>query len=95
MRATILPPAIILTKAHTAAVGVMAKGCILAQVLPLRCFLFLIPNYIHVYPIIMQKLSYLDEREVLQQEYSQSPILPSPHFQWVVNLCSLVVAIER
>ena len=51
MRDTILPYAIILTKAHRAAVSMMAKGCI---VLPLRCFLFLLPNYIHVYTIIMQ-----------------------------------------
>ena len=29
--------------------------------------------------------SYIDKREVLQQEYSQPQILPSPHFQWVVN----------
>ena len=85
MRATILPEAITLTKAHTVTVSMMAKGCIVARVLPLRSFLFLLPNYIHVYVIIMQYISYLDEREVLQQEYSQPPILPSPHFQWVVN----------
>ena len=30
MRATILPSAIILTKAHRAAVSMMAKGCIVA-----------------------------------------------------------------
>ena len=34
----------------------------------------------------MQLLSYFDKREVLQQEYSQPPILPSSHFPWVVNL---------
>ena len=34
----------------------------------------------------MQWFSYLDKREVLQQEYSQAPILTSPHFRWVVNL---------
>ena len=33
----------------------------------------------------MQWFSYLDKREVLQQEYSQSQILPTPHFRWVVN----------
>ena len=47
MRATILPKAIILTKAHRAAVSMMAKGCIVVRVLPLRCFLFLLPNYIN------------------------------------------------
>ena len=50
----------------------------------LRCFLFLLPNYISVYVILMQKFPYLDKRGVLQQEHSQPPILPSPHFQWVV-----------
>ena len=30
-------------------------------------------------------VSYIDKREVLQQEYSQPPILPSSHFRWVVN----------
>ena len=54
MRATILPKAIILTKVHRAAVSMIAKGCIVARKLTLRCFLFLLPNYIHVYAIIMQ-----------------------------------------
>ena len=63
----------------------MAKGCIVALVLPLRCFLFLLPHYIYVYAIIMQYFSYIDKREVLQQEYFQPPILPSPHFWWVVK----------
>ena len=58
MRATILPYAIILTKAHRVAVSIIAKGSItpwalvsiiaqgsiVAWVLPLRCFLFLLPN---------------------------------------------------
>ena len=34
----------------------------------------------------MRWFSYLNKREVLQQEYSQSPILSSPHFRWVVNM---------
>ena len=38
----------------------------------------------HVYAVIMQWFSYFDEREVLQQEYSKPPILPSPHFRWIV-----------
>ena len=49
MGSTILPWAIILTKAHRALVSLMAKGSIVARVLPMRCFLFLLPNYIHVY----------------------------------------------
>ena len=28
----------------------------------------------------------LDEREVLQHEYSLPPIRPSPHFRWIVNV---------
>ena len=86
MRATILPQAIIyiLTKAHRATVSMMAKGCIVARVLPLRCFLFLLPNYMHVYAIIMQHFSHFDKREVFQQEYSQPPILPrSQCLVWV------------
>ena len=44
MGAKILPKAIILTKAHRAAVSMMAKGSIVARILPLRCFLFLLPK---------------------------------------------------
>ena len=43
MRATILSYAIILTK-----VSKMAKGHIVALVLPLRCFLFLLPNHSNI-----------------------------------------------
>ena len=41
----------------------------------------------------MQWFSYHDKREVLQQEYSQLLILPSPHFRWVVktNLPSVLL----
>ena len=63
----------------------MVKGCIVAWVLPLRSFLILLPNYINVYATIMQTFSYLDKREVLQQDYSQPQILPSAHFWWVVS----------
>ena len=66
-----------------ALVRMMAKGCIVAWVLSLRSFLFLLPNYTHIYAILMHQCSYHDRREVLQQEHSQPPILPSPHFQWV------------
>ena len=49
MRATILPWANMLTNAHRAAVSTMAKGCIVAGVLSLRCLLFLLPNHINFY----------------------------------------------
>ena len=48
MRATILSEAIIPIKAYMAAVSIMAKGCIVARVLALRCFLFLLPNYTNI-----------------------------------------------
>ena len=43
----------------------------------MKCFLFLLPNYIHVYAIFMQQFPSLDKKGVLQQEYSQPPILLS------------------
>ena len=73
MSAPILPKANILTKTCTAAVSIMAKGCIVASALPLRCFLFLLLYYIHISAIIMQYYSYTDKREVLQQKFSQPP----------------------
>ena len=54
MRATIFPYTNIQTEAHRVVVSMMTKGCIVASVLPLRCFLFLLPNYDHVYATIMQ-----------------------------------------
>ena len=44
MRVTILPYAIILTKACKAVVSMITKGC----------FLFLLPYDIHVYAIVIQ-----------------------------------------
>ena len=54
MNVSILPEAIILPKAHRAAVSIIASGSIVVRLLPLGCFLFLLPNYIHVYVIIIQ-----------------------------------------
>ena len=54
MRATILPKSIMPTKAHKAGVSIIAMGSIVTRVVPLRCFLFLLPNYIHVHANIMQ-----------------------------------------
>ena len=56
MRATILPYAIILTKAYRAALSMMdTMGSIIVTcVLLLRSFFFLLPNYIHVYAIVTQ-----------------------------------------
>ena len=46
MRATILPKATILTNVPRVAVSMMAK-------LSLKCFLFLLTNYIHIWSTIM------------------------------------------
>ena len=89
MRATILPKAIILTKAHRAAVSIMDHNTPLDQVLPLRFFLFLLSNYIHICATIMQYPYILTRGR--QQEYSQHPILPIPHFRRVVNAYSVNV----
>ena len=45
MRATVLPYASILTRPI---VSINAKGCTVAGILPLRCFLFLLPNYTNI-----------------------------------------------
>ena len=52
MRATILPWPDILTKVRRAAVSMMAKGYIVARVLPLKCFLFFLPYYINFSAIV-------------------------------------------
>ena len=52
MRTTLRLNAIILTKAQRAKVSIMSKGYIVACILPLRCFLFLLRNHIHVYAIV-------------------------------------------
>ena len=46
-----------------AMVSIIAKGCIVARVLPLRCFLFLLPNYINILMFVIY-LHYIDEPEV-------------------------------
>ena len=48
-------------KGHRAVVSMMANACIVARVLPLRCFLFLLPNNIHIHAIMLQ---HVDKREV-------------------------------
>ena len=47
--------------------------------------LFLLPNYIPVMPFYCNSFHIMTS-EVLQQEYSQPPILTSPNFWWVVNV---------
>ena len=84
MRVTKLPQAIILTKAHRAAVGMVAKGSIVAQVLPLRCLLFLLPNYT-IFSVYFLFALFSDEPEEFLPEYSQPAILHAAHF-WRVEI---------
>ena len=46
--------------------------------------LIFLPKFVHLYAIIMQEFSYLDES--IATGYSQPPILISPHLRWVVKL---------
>ena len=47
-------------------------------------FLIFTTQRYHIYAII-GLLQYFYKREVLQQEYSQPPIISFPHFRWVVK----------
>ena len=83
MGATILPHAIVLTKVHRAAVSIIAKGCIVA--LPLRCFLFLLPNYTNILVFYFLFELFSDEPEVFLAKSAQTAILHAAHFRWIVK----------
>ena len=80
MSTTVLPQAIILTKAHRAAVSIVSKGCIVARVLSLRCFLFLLPNFTNFQCTVCS-----DEPEVFLSKYSQTAKLYATQFRRVGN----------
>ena len=75
MRATIHPMA-----------SIVAMGCIAARVLPLRCFLFLLPNYTNMLVCFFLLAIVSDEPEVFLPKYSQTAILHAAHFRRVVKL---------
>ena len=81
MRVTILPYAIILTKAHRAADSILAMGCIMYH--GLRCFFFLLPNYTFCFLFVL----FSDEPEVFLLKYSQTAIIifHAAHFLLVVK----------
>ena len=81
MRATILTKAIILTNARRAAVSMMAKGSSVTGVLPLRCFLFLLPNYTNISVFIFLFAPFSDEPEVFLPKYSLTAILHAAHLR--------------
>ena len=82
MRATILPKAITLTKAHGQYNGLGVYYDLSTASEVFLIFTTQLYQYLCNYKAIF---SYHDKREVLQQEYSQPQIFPSPHFRWVVK----------
>ena len=62
----------------------MAKGSIVAWILPLRCFLFLLPNYTNILVCVFLFALFTDEPEVFIPKYSQTAILHGIHFRRVV-----------
>ena len=76
-------------------ITILPKRSIVAWVLPLMCFFFSLPNYIHVNAIIMQQFPYYGKREELQQEYSHpqySPLLTSrtsPSHRGILGMAEL------
>ena len=77
--------AIILTKAHRAAVSMMAKGCIVARVLVLRCFLFLLPNYINILVYLFYLTFLLTSLKYSFLNTSKQQYFSAAHFRMVVK----------
>ena len=85
MRATILPYAIILTKAHRAAVSIIAKGCMWSEVLgastiPSFSGFFLLFALNNLVTSLKYSLGFLK-----YSRYSQTAILHAAYFRRVVN----------
>ena len=98
MRTTILPMAIILNKAHRAAVSMMAQWCIVALVLPLRCFLCLLTNFTNILVFLCLFAPFSEEPEVFLSKYSQlqPAVLHAAHFRRLVKpLYSIHIRLRR
>ena len=85
MRVIILPQAERAFKARRGAVSMVAKGCIVASVLPLRCFLFLLPNCTNMLVCSFLFAPAIGEPKVVLPKYYQTAILHANHFRRVVN----------
>ena len=68
------------------AVSIMAKGCIVAWVLPLRCFLVLLPNFSNILVFLCLFALFSDEPEVFLPKYSQTAKRHAAHFWRGVNV---------
>ena len=63
----------------------MVKGCIVAGVLPLKCFLFLLPNYNNILVGFFLFALVSNDPEVFLPNYSQTAVLHAAHFRRVVK----------
>ena len=85
IRATILPHAIILTKAHRAAVSILAKGSIVAWVyIASEVFLISTTQIYQYFNVFLLFALFSDKPEVFLPKYSQTAILHAAHFRRVV-----------
>ena len=83
MRATILPEATILTKAHWAAVNGLGEYCGLSTAS--EVFLIFTTQLYQYFSVFLLFVLFGDKPEVFLPKYSQTAILHAAHFQRVVN----------
>ena len=94
MRVTILSQANMLAKAHSqydAKGSIVTPGCNTKYCL--GCVSYVYSPTIFMLCSCNAIISYFEEREVLQQEYSQPQILPIPHFRSMTVLYLLYLNI--
>ena len=93
MRVTILPKAIILTKAHRAAVSMIAncrQGVYCGLSSASEVFLVFITQLYQYFSAYFLFALFSDEPEVFLPKYSQTAILHAPRFQMVVNVLLII-----
>ena len=61
------------------------------RVLPLRCFLFVLPNYTNILVGLFLFALFSDKPEVFLFKYSQTAILHAAHFRRVEKICEVQV----
>ena len=85
MRVTILPSAIILTKAHRAVVSMMPRGVLWPEYCLSCVSCFHYPNNFNINSLEMFYCIGIDKKGVLLHVYSQSAIPHAPHCRRVVK----------